>query len=343
MNKNSIIYLIFLGVIGLFSSCEKDETKVVILDSPAAPTLTLPADLTLQRTKGTDTLVFTGTAVDPGFQASATYFLEACASGTDFAEPVQIFSGIKNNAIKISVSDLNGILLKKFPADQVSSLDFRVRSVLAVDAGTGAEPMVYTSDLKTASVTLYGLPRLDLIANSTVLGKVESPLGDGKYAGFVKLDKTVPFTIKDPDGNIVYGDNSGALKVDGTSLTSSIDGWHKIVVDTKALTYEITLYSVGVVGAFTDWGNNPDKIMEYNSQNGYWITTIDLPTGPMKFRLNSAWTVNWGPGSDKDLPANGSLALPNSNGNVNITAAGNYTIQFTATGSSGSCTFIKNN
>jgi hypothetical protein len=99
---------------------------------------------------------------------------------------------------------------------------------------------------------------------------------------------------------------------------------------------------VAAVGEFTDWGNQPDKFMDYDSQNGYWYTTIDLPIGPMKFRLNSAWTSNWGPGSDMSLPADGKINLPNSNGNILITSAGNYTISFTVNGTAGSATFTKN-
>jgi hypothetical protein len=346
MNKNSIIYLIFLGVIGLFSSCEKDETKVVILDSPAVPTLALPADLTLQRTKGTDTLVFTGTAVDPGFQASATYFLEACASGNDFAEPVQIFSGSQNKTIKISVSDLNGILLKKFPADQVSSLDFRVRSVLAVDAGTGAEPMVYTSALKTASVTLYGLPRLDLTGTG-VTGKIESALGDGKYTGYVKLDATKPFTLKDPDANIVYGASGNTLVVDGTSISVTASGWYKLTVDTKALSVNNEMYMIGLIGSATPNGwDTPDSKMDYDSKEDCWTITLALTDAQIKFRLNDGWATNWGGKGTADGSADNysdatTVPLAAGGKNIGLTGgAGNYTIKLYIAGQK--ATIVKN-
>ncbi len=254
-----------------------------------------------------------------------------------------MLTDIQDTAMKITVSDLNGILIKKFPADQASSLDFRIRSVLVVDAGTGFTPLAYISEIKTADVTIYGLPRLDLL-NSGIDQKVESALGDGNYLGYVKLDDTKAFTLKNPDTGVEYGGSGGTLAVDGAAISSDANGWYKLSVDVNNLTYELAPYMVGVVGEFTGWGGSSDYFMDYDLQKGYWYITIDLPVGPMKFRLNSDWTYNWGPGADTDLPSNGgTLALPNTNGNINITAAGNYTIHFTITGTtSGSVTFIKN-
>ena len=343
MNKKLLIFLTFIGLIGLLASCEKDETKVVLSSNPVAPTIQSVPDLTLKRTNGTQTLTFTGTPVDLSFQASATYILEACAHGTDFADPLTIQSGIKADKFEITVSDLNGMALTKFPADQASSIDIRLRAVLTQDAGTGYTPMVYSSDLKTVNITPYGLPRLDLM-NSGINQKIESPLGDGKYVGYVKLDAASPFTLSDPDTNKTYGASGAVLSENGTAISVDASGWYKLEVNTNDLTIALTSYNVGVVGEFTGWGGSADYFMDYVIAKGYWTINIDLPAGPMKFRLNSKWDINWGPDGDKTLPATGgTLALPNSNGNIVISAAGNYSINFTITGSSGSVTFIKNN
>ena len=76
MSKQAIIYLILIGFVAFFSACEKDETKVVMSSNPVAPTITSMPDLTLARENGTSTVQFKGTPVDPGFKASANYFLE---------------------------------------------------------------------------------------------------------------------------------------------------------------------------------------------------------------------------------------------------------------------------
>ncbi len=326
--------LIYITIIGFsLYSCKKDETKVLILSNPNAPTIQTIPNLTLKRTTGTDTLVFVGTAVDPGFQASATYFLEAGAKGTNFKDPISILTAIHPTKLKITASALNGILLKKFPADQISSIDFRLRSVLSVDAGTGATPMTYSSDIKTVDVTLYGLPRLDLIG-SGVTQKIESALGNGKYTGFVKLDKTKLFTLKDPDLGTIYGASGSALAVNGGGLTPADNGWFNFSADTKGLTFSMDAYMIGLIGSATANGwNTPDQKMDYDAKTGTWIITTDLIDGEIKFRLNDGWA--WNLGGTKDN-------LTQGGANIAVTA-GNYTISLTIlNGTTGTVKIVKN-
>ncbi len=348
MKKNLLIYLTFIGLAVFLAGCEKDGEMVTISANPVAPTLTTIPDLTLERPNGNDVLEFIGTPIDPGFQASATYYLEACAAGTAFADPVIIWSGVQNKSMKITVSDLNGILLKKFPAEASTPLDFRVRAVLVVDAGTGAPgtgstPFSYASALKNASVTLYGLPRLDLVG-SGIDQKIESALGDGKYTGLVKLNTANSFTLNDPDAGSAYGGAAGALSVNGPAIVPDRTGWERMTVDVNALTYDISEYRIGLVGSATPNGwDSPDQPMEYNPATGTWSITLNLVDGEMKFRLNNAWAWNIGyrPGGTNlgDLFHNGD--------NIAVTA-GNYTITLTITepngpNEAGSATVVKNN
>ena len=338
-------------MIGLLSGCEKDETRIIMSVNPAVPTLRTLPDLSLKRAEGNKVLEFIGTSVNPGFKASATYFLEACAKGNKFADAVTLYSGVQDTLIKLTVSEINGTLLKKFPADQVSSIDFRIRAVLVVDAGTGArgtstDPMVYSSAASNVNVTIYGLPRLDLIG-SGINQKIESALGDGKYLGFVKLDQTMPFTLKNPDTNTIYGANGAALAVDGAGITSPASGWYKLSADTQGLTYTITPYMVGLIGSSTPNGwSAPDSKMDYDPQSGLWFITLDLAVGAVKIRSNDDWNAGinlglgdashpeytltnlWNNGSSKDIP---------------IAAAGNYTIKVSIGSALYSCTITKNN
>lgn len=345
MNKKLLIYLAFIGLIGLVSGCEKDGTNVVMLADPADPTIVTMPNLTLERSNGTAVLEFKGTPVDPGFQASATYFLEACAAGNNFADVVQLFSGVQDTSIKITVSDINGALLKKFDADAVIDMDFRIRAVLVVDAGTGApgtssDPFVYYSPLKSVSVTTYGLPRLDLI-NSGVAQKIQSALGDGNYSGFVKLSTANPFTLNDPDTGTNYGKGAseGVLAVDGTGIAAPADGWHQLNADTQEFTYSMSAYMIGLVGSATANGwNSPDTKMDYDLKSGTWYVTTDLIVGEIKFRLNDGWAWNLGGTPDK---------LEHNGANIPITEAGNYTITLTITNATagseaGTCTIVQN-
>ncbi len=348
MKKNLLIYLTFIVLAVFLAGCEKDGEMITMLSNPVAPTLTTVPDLTLQRTSGNDVLEFVGTAVDPGFAASATYYLEACAAGTDFAEPVTVWSGTQSKSMKMTVSDLNGILLKKFPADASSSIDFRLRAVLVVDAGTGApgtgtNPFSYKSAVKNANVTLYGLPRLNLVG-SGMAQKIESALGDGKFTGLVKLNTANAFTLNDPDAGTTYGGAGGVLAVNGAAIVPSASGWHRMTVDVNALTYDISSYMIGLVGSATPNGwDSPDQKMDYDPATGIWSITLNLVEGEIKFRLNDAWAWNMGyrPGGTDltDLFHNGD--------NIKVTA-GNYTISLTITqpngpNEAGSCTVVKNN
>jgi len=333
-----LLYITFIGLLGLLYSCEKDGDQIFIADNPVPPSIVSMPDLTLERNNGTDILEFAISPVDPGFVASAKYFLEACATGDNFTKVTSIASKDLGENFEISVADLNGILLKSFPADETSSVDFRVRARLVVDGGTGApgtsdDAFEYTSATETASVTLYGLPRLDLV-NSGIDQKIESALGNGEYFGYVKLDAAMPFTLLDPDANVSYGGSGGTLTVNGPGIAVDGSGWYKMSASTNDLTYSTDAYMIGLVGSATPNGwDTPDQKMDYDAQSGTWSITIDLADGEIKFRLNDGWAWNLG-GTVDNLTQGGD--------NIPVTA-GNYTITLTINSDdTGTCTIVKN-
>lgn len=342
--KNKI-FILFIGLFGLLVSCEKDGEQVVILDNPIAPTLVTIPNLTLERNNGTQILEFVGTPVDPGFTASAKYFLEANAAGNNFDDPIVILTGNEPSSFKISVSDLNGLLLKKFAADAVSSIDFRIRAALVIDGGTGAQTFEYSSATSTADVTLYGLPKLVLL-NSGIEQYIESALGNGEYMGYVKLDLTMPFTLQDPDSNIEYGGSNDILEVDGAAFNPFSTGWHKLSANVNDLSYELLDYRIGLIGDATPNGwDAPDQKMEYNPATGVWSITLDLVAGTCKFRVNDDWSgsINLGLG-DADHPEYTLDNLWNSGSsqNIPIAEAGNYTVKLIIGTSNYSATITKN-
>ncbi len=185
MKKRLLYILAIIGLVGIFSSCEEDGDKVIFSSNVIPPSLEVVPDLTLQRSNATDTLIFTATPVDPGFSASTVYTLEACISGNDFADVLKIYSGNKVDTIKMSVSELNSMLLDLILSDVQTAVDLRLKALLVVDAGTGAagtseDPFEYTSDVLTVNITAYGLPRLDLV-DSGMDQNVKSKNGDGNY------------------------------------------------------------------------------------------------------------------------------------------------------------------
>lgn len=293
MNKKILIYLTFIGLTGLLFSCQKDETKAVLLDSPNVPTIVSTPDLTLKRANGLNVLEFVGTAVNPGFQASATYYLEACAKGNNFVDVSTILSDKQDLSMKITVADLDGILLKKFPADLVSSIDFRIRAVLSLSSGTGS--YVYSSGVKTVDVKTYGPPALAL----TVAGKsqtITSP-GDNKlYSGWVYTDGTA-FQLTNNDDGKKYGGvlASGAVTCDLTENGPAIAldaGAYNMTADINAgkMNLKVADVTIGIIGdAVGGWDN--DTKMVYNFTDHTWNITKKVTAGGIKFRTHNSWSA----------------------------------------------------
>jgi hypothetical protein len=345
MKNKILIFLAFFSMLGIFTSCEEDGEKVYFGDA-VPPTLVTMPDLDLKRANANDTLVFIGTLAEINFPASINYTLETCVSGNGFEDDIEIISGVQDTLLKVSIGDLNSDLIRELPEFSTTSMDFRIRARLVVDAGKGApgtpaDPFEYMSNVITQDITTYGLPRMDLL-NSGIEQSLKSAT-EGIYSGLVKLDLGMDFTFFDPETGTTYGGSSGDLVADGAAISPDFDGWHKIEVNLNDMSYEVDQYSVGIVGEFTGWGGSSDIFMEYDPEEEFWHVTTDLPTGPMKFRLNSDWAVNWGPGTTTDLPADGGeIELPNAGGDIVITTAGNYTIELTIDGSAATADFDLN-
>jgi hypothetical protein len=346
MKKNIRIIPALFSLIFFFSACEKDGELVYLPQDVTAPSLITVPDMNLKKDNAADSLEFVGTPLDLDISLSTTYIIDACDAGNNFEKKITIVSSERPDALKITVGDLNTLLLKTYDEFATVDLDFRLRTTLTTSAGRGVDPIEYISSTETKSVTTYGPPRLDVI-NSGIEQSLKSPKADDIYSATIKLDPAKPFTLLNPATNITYGGSDGTLVEDGAALVPEGAGWSKLTVDLKAMTYELVLYQVGIVGAFTEWGTQPDVPMDYNADKGFWFATaVTLPTGPMKFRLNSDWTLNWGPGTapdtDVDLPDNGEMDLLNEWGNINIVVAGDYDIELTLDGTKGSVKFKLN-
>jgi hypothetical protein len=150
-------------------------------------------------------------------------------------------------------------------------------------------------------------------------------LGDGKYIGYVKLDATKPFTLKDPDSNITYGVNGTKLAVNGTAFPVAANGWYQLKADTKGLTFTNLPYNIGLIGDATPNGwNAPDSKMAYDAKTGSWFISVTLVNGFCKFRVNDAWDqgINLGIGTGYSLDN----LFNGASTNIPVTA-GNYTVR----------------
>lgn len=292
MNRKILAYLTLACIMGLLFSCQKDEDQAVLLNSPVLPQIVTMPDLTLKRANGLNVLEFVGTPLDPGFQASTTYYLEACAKGNGFKDVTLIMSDKQALSFKITVGDLDGILLKKFPADQVTSMDFRIRAALSLSNGTGSYS--YSSGTKTADVKTYGPPSLAL----TVAGKAQTIVssGDNKvYTGWIYTDGTAfQFTNNDDGkkygGALVAGstdtyelvENGPALPLEAGAYTMTAD------INTGKMTLKVVDVTIGIIGSGVGgWDNDTKMVWNFTDQT--WNITKTVTAGGIKFRTHNAW------------------------------------------------------
>ncbi|WP_430931598.1 SusE domain-containing protein [Saccharicrinis sp. 156] len=330
MKKYYILLFALVGVLGFFTSCEKDGDSPVMRENVIAPAITTMPDLTLVRANGANNVIFKCSEVDPGFNASASYFLEACPAGNNFQDVIQVYNGITCEEITMTVSALNNILLDGFPEDMTSSVDFRIRCVLETDAGAGVEDLEFISATVTADATIFGLLRLDvIITGATESQKIVSPASDGNYEGFVKFNAGDTFTLLDPDNNITYGGGSGNLVVDGAAIAVADASWYKLSADVNGLAFVNEAYSMGLVGSATPNGwDGPDQPMNYDAAEGTWSITLNLISGMIKFRLNNSWSWNMGHVEGEEPGMSGNTQQGGVGNDIPISEDGNYTIIF---------------
>jgi len=280
-------------LIGLLFSCEKEGTKAVLLDSPIAPTITTVPNLTLKRANGLNMLEFIGTPVNVGFQASVTYYLEACAKGNNFVDVLSILSDNQDLSMKISVADLDAKLLTKFPADKVSTVDFRMRSVLSLSSGTGSYE--YSSAVKSVDATTYGPPTLALTVAGTAQG-ITSPADNKVYTGWVYTDGTAfQFTNKDDSkkyGGILPADALTCPLTENGPAIALGAGAYNITADINSGVMKMTIadVTIGIIGdAVGGWDN--DTKMVYNFTDHTWNITKTVTAGGLKFRTHNSWAA----------------------------------------------------
>ena len=93
--------------------------------------------------------------------------------------------------------------------------------------------------------------------------------------------------------------------------------FYHFTLDTNSgvLKHNYSFDQVGVVGAFTNWADGQDKVMEFNAAKRRFWVDIENFSGEFKFRTDGSWTKNWGGG-----------AFGEEGDNLNCAEAGNYRV-----------------
>jgi hypothetical protein len=327
-----IKYILFLmSVMFAFASCNDDTDPV--LPHYEASVLTHPENGTLYELKQKDAdnelfpLSWTAYKQKDLLVGPPTYCVQVDLEGNDFSR-AKILSQVSEIAdptnatvytSSVVVKDLNSLLINELgqQAGDVANIEFRVVTKIGDAFITSS-----TSNVFKAKVVPYENAREALHFIGNMFG--ESAWDNGNYK-FVMF-RTAPDDIDTYTGkfaaasefkfisnsnlgswDLAYGSaGSGVLSSSGGNITDiATEGYYTVTVDLANLKYTIKPYdaskakeykSIGLVGAFNNWGDPTDVVLTKSGYDSHIWTAdnVTLPDGEVKFRADSAWDTSWG-------------------------------------------------
>ncbi|WP_303311091.1 SusE domain-containing protein [Hymenobacter sp. BT730] len=330
--KNWLTQLVGVcAAVFLFSSCEKDEVRVMAQPGNA-PTLTASANsVTLvQEDASKNAVTLSWKPGNYGFDAAQTYVIQFDKKDNKFAKPYEYKAGTSTSKT-FTVSEINNIMLALgLPTGSEASVEVRVTSNLATNA-----PSIPVKTQVSGTTTLTGTPYLSFIAYPSIQVPggyqgwspatapfLASPNSNDVYEGYIYMDAASEFKYTvGRSWDVNYGDDGtgSGLAPNGGNIKTSAPGYYKMNVDLGTKKYSVTSTTWAVIGSATAGGWDAETPMTYDAANGVWKVTTTLGAGELKFRANNAWAINMG-----DNGANGSPDYDGSN--IVSPGAGSYTI-----------------
>lgn len=318
--------LLSAALLFILSACKKDETQSVLELKSNAVLKASATTLILKREDATNNAItFDFTETDFGYNAASKNMLQIAVEGTNFASAKEINLDPKILSKNFTVIDFNALLLSLgLPTSVDSKIQARLKSQPSdkVDAA-------YSN---TIDLTVNPFPLTSFLYvpgayqgwNPSNAESLISPLSDNIYTGVINFTPgNLMFKIvtKRSWGPPEYGKGAsdGLIAVGGGDIAAPKTGWQKLTANTTLNTLTFEDYSFGVIGSATPGGWDNDTDMAYDNVTQTWSVTLPLSTGELKFRLNDAWTVNYG-GKDGKIAAGGD--------NIAVTEAGTYKISF---------------
>jgi len=285
-------------------------------------------------------VAFTWSAADYGVPTQINYSLEAATAAAPDAK-VTITSGITTTSAEVDYETLNAILFNDLGlADGVAE---DVNFCIGVKVGEYAKiysNVVTVSCKVTAAEKTY--PTLTVAGsyayNNWTPGKGQFVFDfdgtDTKYSGVIDFGEDVS-ALQFKFVGTAWGQNefsvpSGeAQAAEAAELPLVAGGGDNIAAYTTHRYYSLTLdkttpkviknfsfNSLGVIGDATSTGWDADTDMQFNADKQRFYVDITLIDGTIKFRVDDAWTLDWG-GADGLLEKGGA--------NIAVTA-GDYRI-----------------
>jgi hypothetical protein len=308
--KRKIFILATVLSLFAFSAC-KDENKVTILETPVASALgTLPsfADFTMDNSD--NELIFSWSAANLGFQASASYELQFDLASNNFSDPTVLFSAIRLGDT-ITVGDFNDALINAGFTDFGIDHAMQFRLVTIVDA---AETIILYSDPVDFTIATFATVFPPIYATGSALGGWDWGSGhdielrssepsvyntiahflNGESFRFFAQQDWNPKSYNFPWFATVDSDLANAVDGDSNFRVVGATGYYSITVNlsTKTIVMEPVeepkmFITGGAVGGW-DWSTNYVQ-MTWKS-NGIFEATTDFVNGEaFRFFAQQDW------------------------------------------------------
>lgn len=224
--------------------------------------------------------------------------------------------------------DIN-LLAEELGLEPEVEADIVVRVLAFMDRTIASEPVGFTVTPFSSVITVpkIFLPGAYQGWDPATASSIPSTDVAGIYRGIMKFPEgALDFKITtDRTWADNYGDDdNGNLIFDSTNNLSVAEaGTYLITVDLNTMRWSAEPYSFGIIGTATAGGWDADTDMIYDSEAEVWEISEYLQAGALKFRLNDAWTVNYGPRNNEE-----GIAYLDDPGAHNVEQAGMYEVTF---------------
>jgi hypothetical protein len=334
------IYIYKLFAIGtllfLSASCTNDTELTSLKEVSFSSGLVASANtIVLKTTTASQPVVaFSWPEVVFPIQAPVTYALEFdipsdVSGSTAWGKAIRVEAGEDVLSKSLLGEDLNKMAIKLgLPVDVASKIVVRVESYL--DRKIYSEPITITVT-PFAKPVVFGEIYMPGSYQDWIIGTAAAlkAIDNGVYQGYVTFPASKGLGFKftnERNWNQFYGADANSNILDGSATDFAIAqaGTYQMTVNLNTSKWTAVAYSWGIIGTATPGGWDNSTNMTYDHLLKVWKFTGALKAGALKFRLNNAWTINYGPKNNSD----GIMYLDNP-GAYDVSEAANYEVTFT--------------
>jgi hypothetical protein len=336
--KKNIYKLLVLCAVALFgASCEEaaELTTLQEVSFPSAVQASTSTIIISDENTAQPVVAISWPAVVYPIQAPVTYALQfdipANTSGEKaWSTATRIVVGEDVLSKSILGTDLNKIAIKLgLPIDVSGKIAVRVESYM--DHTIYSDPIIlnvtpYEKEVITGDIFMPGSYQGWDVGTAAAFPAIDK----GIFQGYVTIPAAAGLGFKlNQERNWAQFYGAGATNFDLKNMSDTDfqmpgAGSYQMTINLNTLKWSSIPYAWGIVGDATPGSWNTSTPMAYDHVNNTWKITADLVPGNVKFRLNDAWTINYGAKNNDE----GIMYLDNQGAHY-VGEAGTYEITFT--------------